>query len=119
MKKILFLPVVALFLLFTSCTQEPSKIIGSWKLEKMNLDGAEVFPNVLGNPTYLFFDDNRYEQRASGQFEQGTYKIDDKKLTIRFNDLDKVTVMQIVELTENKFVYKIGEESISTVYLVR
>ena len=104
-------------LVLASCKEETPKFVGEWKLEKMDLAGEEIFANVLGNPTYLYNDDKTYVFKVAGQVEEGVWSLDKETLTLTPKDSEEKKILKIVEANSGKFVYKVGDDVISTVYL--
>ncbi len=115
--------IIVLFILgilsLSSCKETKTDLVGEWRLEKMDLAGEEIFANVLANPTYTFNQDKTYLIRASGQTETGTWKLKENKLVLFSKELDKETNIDIQTLTPESLIYKIGEDNISTVYLIK
>lgn len=117
MKKIHLIIALFLGLVLASCQEETPKFVGEWKLEKMDLAGEEIFSNVLGNPTYYYNEDKTYVFKVPGQTEEGKWSLDKQTLTLTPNDSEEKKVLQIVSLDAEKFVYKVGDDLVSTVYL--
>ncbi len=124
-----FIVVITVFTISLLSCSEPNQstntenskpaFIGEWYLNKMDLGGEIIKANILGNPSYVFNLDHTYVIHASAQIEQGTWKLNKKQLILFSKDLNKETILNIKDVSEKEFVYEIGDETISVVYLKR
>lgn len=104
-------------LLFIACSETP-QFVGEWQLEKMDMGGSDqIFANVLGNPTYTFNADKTYEIITGTQTESGTWSLKDKIITLYSKELDKTSKLSIWVLNKDNFVWQIGENPSTKVYL--
>lgn len=104
-------------LLFIACSETP-QFVGEWQLEKMDMGGSDqIFANVLGNPTYVFNADKTYEIITGTQTENGTWALKDKIITLYSKELDKTSKLSIWVLNKDNFVWQIGENPSTKVYL--
>lgn len=77
----------------------------------------QIFANVLGNPTYTFNADKTYEIITGTQTESGTWSLKDKIITLYSKELDKTSKLSIWVLNKDNFVWQIGENPSTKVYL--
>lgn len=113
--------IIALFIGFSlaSCKQETPKFVGEWKLEKIDMAGEEIFANVLGKFIHSYNEDKTYIFKVDGQSEEGTWSLENDVLTLTPKDSEEKKILTIVSVDDKKFVYKTGDDAVSTVYLTK
>jgi hypothetical protein len=87
-------------------TIPPEQMIAkSWKLVKLDMKSQLVGPEMLGNASFTFFKNGRYEI-LMGDLERGKWSLspDKKVLITEEDDTHQIGEMDIVTLTPTKLV---------------
>lgn len=98
-------------------TEKKALHVGEWNVVKMNMAGEDVLPSTIGNPIYSFNADHSYVLLVSGQKEIGHWTMEGDVLVLKSDEYDKVSKLKILEVSENKMKYEIGDEFITIVSL--
>jgi hypothetical protein len=115
-----FVLIVFSALVATSCGKsKPEKkaptpeemIATSWKLQKINMPEGLAGPEIMGNSTFNFYKNGRYEI-LMGSLERGKWSLSpDKKVLITTADeMGKVGEMDILQLNQNLLILSNGRK---------
>lgn len=121
MKHIFFFALGFMSFLVACDTSAPD-FTGEWKLNKIVVDEDEMFGNQLGSPLYYFDKSGTYSIKISELIKQGEWKQNGKKVKlIDKEQKDNVTHIEIIDVYENEFIYKVKSSlnSESIVYMTR
>lgn len=118
MKKTLYVLIIGSIFLFFACNQEKSLVVGDWTLKKMMIGSEEIPIQLMANPTYSFAKNHTYMIKASGQTEEGKWKIEENTMFLTSKD-GKEVKLSIKELNEKLFIYEITGESVSEIHLTK
>ncbi len=123
MKKVMFLSLMAMLML--SCTKEPSDlIVGKWKWVNAEKAGQAVtIPEGLAWIIEFQKDGSFTETIKDGSYEgtnKGTYKINDKILTLQLEGGASYINCEIQKLDKKEFIFSIDKDgAIWTYYFAR
>ncbi len=124
MKRILYLALVMVVALFTSCNKEETvTLVGSWEAtdasykvylgDMLISEGNENVNGTLGEMSLTFNKDNTFVMFSSseedGEYsEPGTYKLEGSALTLTY--IDETIEFTVVELAARKLVLGMTQE---------
>mgnify|MGYP001470858323 CR=1 FL=1 len=105
-----FATLFILTLIITSCAKENKELMAKdWKAIELVLGGTVVSPDAIGGVYYSFSNDGTFEYTEAGQTQDGTWEVNDKTITLHYNEGGKTVEKQIKEISEDKLTFE-GEE---------
>lgn len=77
-----YLLILAVLLLAQCNNDSHDKLIGIWKLKQIEINGATLNSEALGNPLWEFNKAGGYLINVAGEKEKGKYKVDNNTITL-------------------------------------
>lgn len=117
MKKTFILAIAMVFISIGVKAQSAELLIGNWEFleihqsEKLDSQSLNTAMDMFYGTRMDFLDDGTYYFSGFGNDEEGTYTLTGKKIKAKSED-GKVSEMEIISLTEDKLIIKLGKVSL-------
>lgn len=112
MKKLFVVVSLISLVLMASTTPVKKKLIGVWKIQTMEIKGAQMVHQQLGLPFMEFNDEGGFLIRYSGYSNKGRYSVKDNNVTLKFLYPKKPSqTLTITKLDEKELDYTTTDSS--------